>query len=270
MNSLFSNFKAWIKSLTLKDIVYCLIIVFFIGALSLSVDKCSQVNHEYKNNIAALKDSIHYYKAKNGNLVATKLAFETDIKNLKLLNEELYNEIKNLKAKSDITSATHFEGAYVYEVHDTAYVVLRDTIMNGFSHDFAFNNDYRTLEGNVNYKNDTVGVKILKDEMQFDYTVAMDKNNNIYITSTNPYVKYKQITGFQVPQTRQKHWALGIYGNIAFDPAHKDRYFDVGLSLDYRIKRFHIGPTIFYEQNFKNNDKGVYIGANVGLNIFEW
>lgn len=262
--------KKWIFKITTKDIVYGIIVVLLICALGTSVSQCSSERQRYKNNIAALTDTIHYYKAKNGQLVATKLAFETDIKDLEMLNEALCEELDNLNAKYDLVSGTHFGGVIEHEVHDTAYVVQHDTIQNGFSHDFAFNDEFRTLEGNVNYKNDTVGVKILKDEMQFDYTVAMDKNNNIYITSTNPYVKYKQITGFQVPQTRQKHWALGIYGNIAFDPAHKDRYFDVGLSLDYRIKRFHIGPTIFYEQNFKNNDKGVYIGANVGLNIFEW
>ena len=55
-----------------------------------------------------------------------------------------------------------------YEVHDTTYVVEHDTIQNGFTHDFAFNNEFRTLEGNVNYKNDTVGVLKEKKHSVFE------------------------------------------------------------------------------------------------------
>lgn len=235
MISLFKNFKNWAISITMKDIVYVLIIALLIGALSISVDRCSRANHEYKNNIEALNDTIHYYKAKNGNLVATKLAFESDIKTLKLLNEELYDEINNLKAKSDVTSATHFEGVIEYEVHDTTYIVQHDTIQNGFTKDFAFNNDFRKLEGNVNYYNDTVGVKINKDEMYFDYTVAMDKKNNIYIESDNPYVKYNKITGFQVPKQRRKRWNLGPSVNFGYDPINNKPAFTLGASLTYGL-----------------------------------
>ena len=265
-----SSIKKWILSITKKDIIYGLVIALLICALSISVDRCLQVNHEYKNNIEALNDTIHYYKAKNGNLVATKLAFESDIKTLKLLNEDLYNEIKNLKAKSDIITGTYFSGIIDNEIHDTTYVVQHDTIQNGFSHDFAFNNEYRILEGNVNYKNDTVGVKISKDIVNFDYTVAMDKKNNIYITSNNPYVKYNQITGFQLPQQKQKHWSLSAFGNFAYEPRYNDRYLDLGLEVDYNIKRFSIGPMIYYERNFLNKENTVYIGISTNLNILEW
>lgn len=182
-----------------------------------------------------MNDTIRYYKAKNGNLVATKLAFESDIKTLKLLNKDLYDEIENLKAKSDVTYATYFEGVIENEVHDTTYIVQHDTIANGFSHDFAFNNEYRTLEGNVNYQNDTVGVKIVKDEMKFDYTVAMDKKNNIYITSTNPYVKYEQISGFQVPKPKRKRWTVGPAVGFGYDPIQNKPSLMLGVSLSYGL-----------------------------------
>lgn len=270
MNTLLSIFKNWILSITKKDIIYGLVIALLICALSISVDRCSQVNHEYKNNIEALNDTIHYYKAKNGNLVATKLAFETDIKNLKLLNQELYDKIKNLKAKSDITTGTHFSGVIEHEIHDTTYIVKHDTIQNGFIHNFAFNNEYRILEGNVNYYNDTVGVKINKDIVNFDYTVAMDKKNNIYITSNNPYVKYTQITGFQLPQERQKHWSLSGFSKFAYEPRFNDRFLDLGLELNYNIKRFSIGPIVYYERNFLNKENTVYFAISSNIKILEW
>jgi len=235
MNSLFNKFKSFILNFTRKDLIYGLVIALLICALSISVEKCSSANHEYKNNIEALNDTIHYYKAKNGNLVATKLAFESDIKTLKLLNEELFNEIENLKAKGDVTYGTQFSGIIDFDKKDTAFVVQHDTINNGFSHDFAFNNEYRTLEGNVSYQNDTVGVEINKDQVNFDYTVAMDDKNNIYITSQNPYVKYNQITGFQLPKQKRKRWSFGPSVTAGFDPINRNWSVMLGGSVTWGI-----------------------------------
>ena len=84
------------NSITKRDLIFGIIIVLLIGSLSMSISRCSDINIQYKNNIAALQDTIHYYKDVNGNLVATKLAFESDLKTLKLLNKDLYDEIKDL------------------------------------------------------------------------------------------------------------------------------------------------------------------------------
>ena len=259
-----------LNSITKKDIIYTLIIILLIGCLGSAVKQCSDTRFEYKNNIAALNNTIRYYQDKNGNLVATKLAFESDINTLKLLNEDLYNQIKDLKAKGNITEGTYFAGVIENPKQDTAYVVTHDTISKGFIKDFAFNNEYRTLEGNVSYKNDTVGVNIEKDQVIFDYIVALDDKNNIMIRSTNPYVKYNEITGFRLPQNKTKHWSLNAFGNFAWKPAHNNRYIDLGVSMDYNIKRLTIGPMVFLEKNFATNDKAVYIGANASFNILKW
>lgn len=235
-----SQLKNWIFSITKKDIVYSLVIILLVLALSMSVERCSKVNHEYKNNIEALKDTIHYYKAKNGNLVATKLAFESDIKTLKLLNEELYDEIENLKAKSDVTSATYFTGVIENEVHDTTYIINHDTISKGFNKEFTFTDEYSNVEGNVNYQDDTLGVSINKNEMKFDYTVAMDKKNNIYITSTNPHVKYNQITGFQVPTPKKKHWFFGPSINLGYGATIHDGKVVTGPNISVGVSGGYI------------------------------
>lgn len=259
-----------IKSITKKDIIYILVVLFLIGCLSSAVKQCSDTRLEYENNIAALNDTIRYYQDRNGNLVATKLAFESDLKTLKMLNNDLYNQIKDLKAKGNVTSGTWFSGVIENPSRDTTWVVQHDTISKGFKKDFAFNNDYRILEGNVSYQNDTVGVNISKDQVIFDYVVVLDDKNNIMIKSSNPYVKYKEITGFQLPKERIKHWSLNAFGKFGWNPSDKDRYYDIGLSVDYSIKRFSIGPMIYYEHNLLSKEKGIYVGANLNFNILEW
>lgn len=206
--------KKWflnlLKTLTIRDFIYAVVILLLIGICSSAIRKCSDNDAAYRNNIEALTDSIHYYKAKDGNLVAIKTAFTAQAEELKLLNNDLYNKIKALDVKpKTITNTVYLKGETEFLPQDTAYVIKHDTISRGIYKEFNFNNDWRVLEGNVKYKNDTMGVNITRDIVKFDYTVAMDKNNKIYIKSTNPYVKYEEISGFQVPKPRAKRWGIG-------------------------------------------------------------
>lgn len=225
----------FLRSITVKDIIYVIVICLLLGLLSTSISRCQSIQDQYKNNMKALNDTIRYYKDANGDLVATKLAFESDIETLKLLNEEFYDQLQELKAKGKITSGTYFSGIIENPEVDTAYVILHDTISRGFERDFAFNNEYRTLEGNVKYKDDTVGVHITKDQIQFDYTVAIDNKNNIMIRSTNPYVKYNEITGFQIPKEKKKHWYAGPSIHYGYDPINKNGAFSIGVSVGYGL-----------------------------------
>ena len=260
---LWENFKT--------HIVYILIICLLVLSLTISINRCSNVSREYKNNIEALNDTIKYYQDKHGNLVATKLAFESDINTLKLLNRSLYDQIDSLKLKKDNVAQIIYVGGQIENPKkDTAYVISHDTISKGFSKDFNFNNKYRVLEGNVDYQNDSLGIFINKDIINFDYTVAMDKDNRIYIKSTNPYVKYSEISGFTIPQEKQKHWSLGIFGNYNYSPTHNFKYLDLGMGLNYTIKKFTIGPKIYVEQDFLEKKRYFFVGGSLNWNILEW
>ena len=220
-------------------VMYIVIICILLGFLGAAVNRCSNVSKEYKNNIMALNDTIKYYQEKNGNLVATKLAFESDINTLKLLNEDLYNQIDSLKLKkNNVTQIFYVGGNIENPEKDTTYIVQHDTISRGFSKDFNFNNKYRILEGNVKYAQDSLGVNIKKDIIYFDYTLALDKNNNIYVKSTNPYVKYNEITGFTLPKQKNKRWNIGPSVSFGYDPFKNKPTFSIGGSITYGIIQF--------------------------------
>lgn len=227
--------KSWflnlLRSLTIRDLIYVVVILLLFGVCSTAISKCTDNDAAYRNNIEALTDSIHYYKAKDGNLVAIKTAFTAQAEELKLLNKDLYDKIKSLDVKpKTITNTVYLKGETEFLPQDTAFIVKHDTINNGFYKEFNFNNDWRVLEGNVDYKRDTLGVNITKDIVKFDYTVAMDKNNKIYIKSTNPYVKYEEISGFQVPKQKQKRWGIGPQVGVGVTTDGKFRpYLGVGI-----------------------------------------
>ena len=219
-----------------KDILYIFTIVILLICLTCSIRICSSNSHLYNNNLIALNDSLHEYRAKNNQLVNKTLAFEANIKDLKLLNEDLYDEIKNLKAKN-ITSATHFTGTIINELHDTTWIVVPDTTQMTQTH-FDFSNQYRLLSGNIDVNRDKINMKIERDQVNFDYTLALDEKNNIYITSSNPYVKFNEITGFTLPKQKTKRWALGPSVNYGYDPVNNKPSFSIGCSLTYGLIRF--------------------------------
>ena len=236
MKKWFLNF---VKTLKLKDFMYAVIILFSIGVFSTAISECSNKDAVYKNNIKALTDSINYYKAKDGNLVAMKTAFTAQAEELKLLNKDLYDKIKALDVKpKTITNTVYLKGETEFLPQDTVYVIHHDTISRGIYKEFNFNNDWRVLEGNVKYKNDTMGVNITKDIVKFDYTVAMDKNNKIYIKSTNPYVKYNEITGFQVPKPKTKRWGIGPQIGVGYDPVHNKVSPTIGIGMQWNMIQF--------------------------------
>ncbi len=205
-----------LKKLKLRDVVYIVVILAMLGALASAVRSCKDNKSRYENNIEALTDSIKYLKSKSGETVVKKTVFEIeDINELRQLNKQLYDEVqdlKNLVKLKNITNATQFSGEIVNVKHDTTFIVQHDTIKNGFNHNFAFNDEWRDLEGNVNYADEQLSMAITKDVTRFDYTVVTDKDNKVYIKSKNPYVKFDEFTGFTVPdkvQKKSKHFGVG-------------------------------------------------------------
>lgn len=237
--------KNFVKGIRLKDVIYFIIILLLFGALTTSMQKCHDNEGQYEANIRALTDTISYYKAKDGDIVAVKSAFSARADELKILNKELYDKIKSLDVKpKTITNTVYMQGETEFLPQDTAWVVKHDTltqiINNGGAlyKDFAFNNEWRDLEGYMKYKQDTLGINITKDVVRFDYTVAMDKNNKIYIKSSNPYVKYNEISGFQLPQQKQKKWGIGPQVGVSYDPIHNKIVPTIGIGLQWSPIRF--------------------------------
>ena len=222
----------------LKEILYIVSIVILALICCSSIYTCTNNKRMYDTNIKALKDTISYYSAKNGQLVAQKTIFMGELDDIKALNEELYDEIENLRIKNDVLTAASFSGHTVNQVNDTIYEIKHDTIHGGFIKEFDFSNEWRDLSGNVTYKNDSLGVNILKDMTYFKYTLAVDDNNVIHISSPNPYIKYDEITGFIVQKQRQKRFSIGPSVGVGYDPLNNKVAPFIGVTLTYGLIRF--------------------------------
>lgn len=211
-----------------KDIIYILCLLIMFSCLLFSVNRCTYYKSVNNNNIEAFTDSIHYYKDKNGELVASKLLVEGEFNDLKRINSELYDKIKAMSIGGKPDQVISVENTIVNEIHDTT-IVVRDSVAK-----FEFINKYRALSGNIHTSADSLNLKIDKDEVYFNYTLAL-KGNKVWISSDNPYVKFNEITGLTLPKVKQKKFGIGPSISAGINPITKKLDYMIGMSASYHI-----------------------------------
>lgn len=211
-------------------------VVAFFVFITLSINKCTYYKNVNDKNIIALTDSIKYYKGKYGNEVAKKTMIETDCKNLQNINDSLYRMIQSMQVKKPdmvIGGSSSIDNGK----HDTVWVpTVTEITSKNIYRKFDFSNQYRELTGNVSYTNDTLGLYIEKDIMQFKYALAV-KDNVVYMTSDNPYVKFNSITGLTIPkQKKEKKFGIGpsVFGGYS----NKGFVYGIGIGLQYNLINF--------------------------------
>lgn len=211
-------------------------VVAFFVFITLSINKCTYYKNVNDKNIIALTDSVKYYKGKYGNEVAKKAMIETDYKNLQIINDSLYRMIQSMQVKKPdivIGGSTSIDNGK----HDTLWIpTVTEITSKNIYRKFDFSNQYRELTGNVSYTNDTLGLHIEKDRIQFKYALAV-KDNVVYMTSDNPYVKFNSITGLKIPkQKKEKKFGIGpsIFGGYS----NKGFVYGVGIGLQYNLISF--------------------------------
>lgn len=212
-------------------LIYVAIIIVLLFVLSISVRSCQENKQLYNNNVTALIDSVSYYKAKNGELVASKSLLEGDMSLLEKTNSELAKELNSMKVKNP-EQVVKIVTKYIKAPSDTVWVI--DSTNANITKQFDFTDDYRSLTGDVYLKNNMLGLNISKDEVYANYTLAI-KDNKAYITTNNPYIKISDIQGITIPTPKIKHFYLGPSINFGYDPIQNKPTFNVGVSIGYGL-----------------------------------
>lgn len=212
-------------------LIYAAIIIVLLFALSISVKSCQENKKLYDNNVTALIDSVSYYKAKNGELVASKSLLEGDMSLLEKTNSELANELNSMKVKNP-EQVVKIVTEYIKAPSDTVWII--DSTNVNITKQFDFTDDYRSLAGDVYLKNNILGLNINKDEVYANYTLAI-KDNKAYITTNNPYIKISDIQGITIPTPKTNNFYLGPSINFGYDPIRNKPTFNIGISIGYKL-----------------------------------
>lgn len=191
-----------------------LLLFFFIGlSVKLYFDKknISQIN---TSNIKASNDSIKYYKNKFGNEVASKLAFQYDLSQLKNVaseNVKLKEVIKKFKKPITI-----IETVQVVKI-DTMYIPFENKIDCVFNEDIIKGTEYYSFSANVS----EIGFKLNYLKLFNNQTIITGlKRQGLFkrplltteITNTNPYIKQTKIKPIVIiyPQKIYEKWFITI------------------------------------------------------------
>lgn len=222
-----------------KDIIYIITIAILVVLLCINIKSCSSLNNDNKilnHNIEALTDSVTYYTGKNNELIAEKKLLIGTNESLSITNSDLLYKLESMKLKN-AELAAQIDGYIKNPIIDTVFHMDSIYIDRKYEFPFEFSNKYRLLNGTIDVFGNKVGLNIKNDIVYFDYTLAI-KDNTIYITSDNPYVKTSNISGISVPK-QIKRWTFGIHA---------------GFGAQYNLinKQFGVGP---------------YIGAGLTYNI---
>ena len=212
-------------------LIYVAIIIVLLFVLSISVRSCQENKQLYNNNVTALIDSVSYYKAKNGELVASKSLLEGDMSLVEKTSSELANELNSMKVKNP-EQVVKIVTEYIKTPLDTIWAI--DSTNVNITKQFNFTDDYRSLVGDVYLKNNMLGLNINKDEVYANYTLAI-KDNKAYITTNNPYIKISDIQGITIPTPKIKHFYLGPSINFGYDPIQNKPTLNIGVSIGYGL-----------------------------------
>ena len=231
------------KNILKKYYIYIISFILFIISI-ISIKQCSYNKYLYKNSISALTDTIKYYNGKNNEHVATKTILETNINNLKYINDSLYNVLKNIKVKNP-DNVTYIETIISNEKHDTCWVINKSDSINTIYKQFNFSDQYHKLDGYIYYikkenKKDSLGLSIDHNQTFANFTVTQ-KDNQLYIVSNNPYIKYNNIIAIKNTNSKniQKNKRFGIGPYIGVGINYKGQIQPtIGIGLNWSFIKF--------------------------------
>ena len=222
----------WNKYKSQIILILCLLVCIFF--LIRSCENNLANKRIYDNNVKALTEQIQTWETKTGDLVAEKTVLEGDVKLLKQTNEELYEQVKKLKARPK--EVVYIETEIINEVHDTTFIVDSNYIKKYFD----FSDQWRTLTGFVEYNNPNLNLTFTKDITKADFTVAI-RDSKVYITSNNPHIVYNDIQGVVLPKKEPIFTiSTGPSFSAGYGLINKNFDFYAGWSviIGYNIKSF--------------------------------
>lgn len=233
-----------------KNIVFAAIIGALVIIIAVMFGKINELNDNIKingTNISALNDTLKEYKTKNGIIVAEKDAYYSSLKDLKLINKDLYDTIKYyekaLKMKTSSVQVINLHGNVVTN-YDT---ILKEKV-----------ND--TLVFNATNKDSVVTSKI-------ELKLYNDSIFSIVSDFAVDNLKLNVITGYK-KQGVFKPYTQYVSSVTTNDERFKISGIDSWINKDFEKKRYlSLKPGIFvggfYDPFYKHFSMGIGFGLTL-------
>lgn len=234
-----------------------ILIIALIAAVCVlaSLSRCNRDKLDVaENNLKALQDTVRVYELKNGDLMSAKQNLILEKENLSRHLSITDNERKEIerKLKSAIAYIGEIEGKVKIDtltLHDSVY------IENGIANIcFSYSDKWVSLDGKTEMKDSvSAATQINSIVMDVPLKMGLTDDNQMFVTSSNPYVLISDIDGAQIltKKNKPKRWGFGPY---------------IGVGVGW-------GVGIGFEGNTGSKGgfvAGVTVGFAVHYDIWQW
>lgn len=232
---------------TFKKRVLCVLIAAFaIGGTFIYLHHRNSVKSQeiaqYEQNWKAAKDSVEYYKLKNGELLAERNSFILSEQEMREQLNISKDELKDIKKK--LGSAVAQLARVKSEVRiDSIYIESEPEYVStdSISAPFQYSNEWVGIDGRFDYGSGRCLTTINDISMSVPLTIGMTENKQYFVSTSNPYVKVTDIVSTISEKTvpKKKHWGIGVTigPSFGYDLRTKNIYYGVGgtIGINYRF-----------------------------------
>jgi hypothetical protein len=232
-----------------------MIIVGVVLAILLYLDKCSGTRNkvdELNSVIAALNDSVRYYKNQDSNNVATIRTIQTEKTKTFLQLQTKDREVQELQAtvkeyKSKLVAGSSVTNALLETLSKTTsptIITKTDTVRGNDSvvylyptyKDTAKAKDKKWIDYTVIANKDSITLD-LDIKNKFSVIVGEEKGKPFAdVVTENPFTKVKTLRTYQVTVPKPKRIGIGPSFGYGFSDSFKRQFF-LGVSIHYDILR---------------------------------
>ena len=214
-----------------------IILLLLLGGLIWSLVKSNRESNAWEHNYHAMQDSVHYYEAKNGELIAYRDALILDKKELQnylnMSKDEIRELEKALQGALAMAGQIHTVIRYdTIKMTDSIYYV-DDSIFSKFKYD----DQWTKLSGTT-----VITDSLTKSSTSIEYIdiytklkIGMTDSYKFYATSDNPHLTITNIESAVIDENMfkqdRKKWGLSVYVGVGANYGLIKKSFDLGPSV---------------------------------------
>lgn len=206
----------------------------FIAIIALVWGCYNEKLEESEQNLKAAMGRMEQVELENGELLASRDSYIASINDLEELLDITKQEVKDIQRQLDD------KVAYISRIESEVRVEYIETVRDSIIY---MNNDYSVATSTFHYNDKWVGITGRNDFTfgeQFDYkttitsidmevplNVGLTNDYQIFVKSSNPYVRFTDIQGAVIdnsvlkPRKKRFNWGLQFGAGIMYDVWHK-------------------------------------------------
>lgn len=262
---------AFLNSRLFLIILIVLLLLVGLGEYRRIVDLKQDVARHEQNN-AALTDSLHFERSRNGDLTASISGYIASEKELKDLNRELYDKVK--KQEGQILTLTNTvvtmkqDSASLAGLVDSLNVVIGELKKDGDKYTAPWSIAYKFDEKNGFKVVGSTVVQVTSVEpfqMRHDTTYLREYENRIALTYGQK-VEDDKLRVFI--QSNYPGFSVEAMEGVLIDPNDWPQL--VKPSKRHWFTGFGVGPNITMGYDFVNAKPGLLLGVGIQYNIYQW